>query len=106
MISINLVLDVNIVCLCMCVRVCVCVYVCVRVCVCVCFRCQHTLCVCVGECSDACSRHAARPLGFQCGTHHPKQGSYCIGYTAVIRPYENPRALRGRTVFNRYLGTG
>ena len=26
--------------------------------------------------------------------------------TAVIRPYENPRALQGRTVFNRYLGIG
>ena len=26
--------------------------------------------------------------------------------TAEIRPYENPRALQGRTVFNRYLGNG
>ena len=26
--------------------------------------------------------------------------------TAEIRPYENPRALQGRTVFNRYLGIG
>ena len=26
--------------------------------------------------------------------------------TAVIRPYENPRASQGRTVFNRYLGNG
>ena len=27
-------------------------------------------------------------------------------FTAVIRPYENPRALQGRTVFNRYLCIG
>ena len=27
-------------------------------------------------------------------------------FTAEIRPYENPRALQGRTVFNRYLGNG
>jgi len=30
----------------------------------------------------------------------------CITNTAEIRPYENPRALQGRTVFNRYLGNG
>ena len=29
-----------------------------------------------------------------------------VALTAEIRPYENPRALQGRTVFNRYLGNG
>ena len=31
---------------------------------------------------------------------------YKFPITAEIRPYENPRALQGRTVFNRYLGNG
>ena len=38
---------------------------------------------------------------------HTRLCSYSALYTtAVIRPYENPRALQGRTVFNRYLGIG
>ena len=48
------------------------------------------------------------------GSSHTGGGRCAWGYwrlwqcwcTAEIRPYENPRALQGRTVFNRYLGIG